>query len=303
MILFILLAAVTTVSLYVDFKFHKWDHEMTLKESALWSGFWVGVGVLFGLVVWLTMGQESMALYYSGYVMEKALSIDNLVVFIAIFAYFKIQDSYTKHKILMYGLIGAIVFRAIFIVLGTTIANSSPWILFVFGIVVAATAIMMIKGGDEDEEVNYDDKWFVKAVKKVYPVITDKNPTTFFKRVDGKTWVTPLFLCLVAIEVSDILFSFDSVPAVIGITQEPILVYSAVIMAILGLRALYFILGSLMNHLTRLDFFVAIVLFFIAAKLLLTPFGIHFDPVTSLCIVVALLAAGVVVSLIYPKSE
>lgn len=303
MILFILLAAVTTVSLYVDFKFHKWDHEMTLKESALWSGFWVGVGVLFGLVVWLTMGQESMALYYSGYVMEKALSIDNLVVFIAIFAYFKIQDSYTKHKILMYGLIGAIVFRAIFIVLGTTIANSSPWILFVFGIVVAATAIMMIKGGDEDEEVNYDDKWFVKAVKKVYPVSTDKNPTTFFKRVDGKTWVTPLFLCLVAIEVSDILFSFDSVPAVIGITQEPILVYSAVIMAILGLRALYFILGSLMNHLTRLDFFVAIVLFFIAAKLLLTPFGIHFDPVTSLCIVVALLAAGVIVSLVYPKPE
>lgn len=303
MILFILLAAVTTVSLYVDFKFHKWDHEMTLKESALWSGFWVGVGVLFGLVVWLTMGQESMALYYSGYVMEKALSIDNLVVFIAIFTYFKIQDSYTKHKILMYGLIGAIVFRAIFIVLGTTIANSSPWILFVFGIVVAATAIMMIKGGDEDEEVNYDDKWFVKAVKKVYPVSTDKNPTTFFKKVNGKTWVTPLFLCLVAIEVSDILFSFDSVPAVIGITQEPILVYSAVIMAILGLRALYFILGSLMNHLTRLDFFVAIVLFFIAAKLLLTPFGIHFDPVTSLCIVVALLAAGVIVSLVYQKPE
>lgn len=276
---------------------------MTLKESALWSGFWVGVGILFGLVVWFVMGQESMALYYSGYVMEKALSIDNLVVFIAIFTYFKIQDSYTKHKILMYGLIGAVVFRAIFIVLGTSIANASPWILFVFGVVVAATAIMMLKGGDEDEEVNYDDKWFVKAVKKLYPICTEKNPNSFFKKINGKTFVTPLFLCLVAIEVSDILFSFDSVPAVIGITQEPILVYSAVIMAILGLRALYFILGSLMNHLTRLDFFVAIILFFIAAKLMLTPFGVHFDPITSLCIVVALLFSGVVVSFVYPKPE
>lgn len=303
MILFLLLAVVTTVSLYVDFHYHKWDHEMTLKESALWSGFWVGVGILFGLVVWFVMGQESMALYYSGYVMEKALSIDNLVVFIAIFTYFKIQDSYTKHKILMYGLIGAVVFRAIFIVLGTSIANASPWILFVFGVVVAATAIMMLKGGDEDEEVNYDDKWFVKAVKKLYPICTEKNPNSFFKKINGKTFVTPLFLCLVAIEVSDILFSFDSVPAVIGITQEPILVYSAVIMAILGLRALYFILGSLMNHLTRLDFFVAIILFFIAAKLMLTPFGVHFDPITSLCIVVALLFSGVVVSFVYPKPE
>lgn len=303
MILIALLAAVTTVSLYIDFHYHKWDHEMTLKESALWSAFWVAVGISFGLIVWLTMGQESVALYYSGYVMEKALSIDNLVVFIAIFSYFKINDSYTKHKILMYGLIGAIVFRAIFIILGTSILGLGTWVMFVFGAIVAMTAVMMLKGGDDDEEVNYEDKWFVKVVKKVYPVCTDKAPTTFFKKISGKVFVTPLLLCLVAIEVSDIIFSFDSVPAVIGITQEPVLVYSAVIMAVLGLRALYFILGALMNKLTRLDFFVAIILFFIAAKLMLSPLGFHLDPITSLCIVVSLLASGVIVSLVYPKSE
>ena len=301
--LYLALAGVLVVSVLIDFFGHKDGHEMSFKESTLWSLFWVSMGVALGGFIYWDYGSVAASEYFAGYAMEKALSIDNLMVFMAIFTYFNIKDSAREHKILLWGIAGALVFRGIFVAVGTEIFHAFWWVEILFGLLViySAKAILFSGGGDE-EEPDYEKAWYVKAIKKLYPVDTRTGVRHFFTRVNGVKHITPLLLCLVTIELSDIVFSFDSVPAVIGVTKEPPLVYSAMIMAVLGLRALFFVLGSLMKHLTRLDFFVGIILVFVGMKLVLSHW-IQIDAISSLCTVLGLLAAGVVVSFIYPKKD
>lgn len=297
--IYIAMAMVISVSIFFDFVGHGNKKEMAFRESCMWSVFWVGIGIAFGIIVWLLMGTTSMVHYYSGYVMEKVLSIDNLVVFIAIFSYFGIKDAHTKHRILLWGIAGALVFRGIFVSLGTSLFNLHPLVQVVFGLIVLWSAYAILKGGgDEEEVVNYDDKWFIKMVKKFYPVYTGTSSgDCFFHFVNGIKYVTPVFLCMVAIEFSDIMFSFDSVPAVISITEEPTLVYAAIIMAILGLRALFFILDTLIKKLSELETYVGYVLIFVGLKLIASTVGLHVNPILSLIIVLSLLGMGVIKSL------
>lgn len=301
--LYVALGVTLVLSIAVDFFGHKDGKEQSLKQSVLWSLFWIATAVGLGGYIYLVYGATPASEYFSGYAMEKALSIDNLMVFTAIFAFFGIKDSAREHKILLWGIAGALVFRGIFVAAGTALFNLHWSVQVFFGLLVIFSAYALIKGGDEDEEVNYDDKAYIRFVKKFYSVDTTPNSSSFFTVRNGVRCVTPLFLCLVTIELSDIMFSFDSVPAVIGITKEPPLVYAAMIMAILGLRALFFVLGSLMKHLTRLDLFVALILVFVGAKLIGHPFGFEIEAIHSLYVVLGLLISGVLVSLAFPKKE
>lgn len=305
--IYIALAVVLIVSIFVDFRGHKDGHEMSFKESSLWSLFWIGMGVLLGGFIYWDYGSVAASEYFAGYAMEKALSIDNLMVFVAIFTFFGVKSSSLQHKILLWGIAGALIFRGIFVGVGSALFHLHWSVQVIFGAFVIWSARGIFGLGDDDEkETNFDDKWFVKLTKKIYPVDTSSQSDKFFTRINGVRHITPLLLCLVAIEFSDVLFSFDSVPAVIAVTKEPPLVYAAMIMAVLGLRALFFVLGSLMKHLTRLGTFVGIILVFIGAKLIVAavPF-LHFelDPITSLYVVLGLLVAGVVASYVYPKKE
>lgn len=326
--------AVVAVSVYLDLFAHKKSTEISLRDAAGWSVFWVSLALLFYGYLWLRFDKSWADLYLAGYALEKSLSVDNLMVFMAIFASFSIRGI-LQHRILYYGIIGALVFRAVFVVIGTGLFLASPWVGFVFAAFVIWSAIKMLQQPDDDEEIeDYSNHWSVRLTGKLIPVYTKLHLDRFFvrhreifegadseavgnagKSAGGVTragvlYATPAFLCLMAIETSDIAFAFDSVPAVIAVTQEPLLVYAAMIFAILGLRSLYFVLAALTKYLVHLEKAVIGLLFFIGAKMALQSWnhavsdtGIHISPGWSLAIVLGMLALGVIASLVFPGKE
>lgn len=289
------LAIVGVVSLIIDMVGH--GKTMSTKQAFMWSFFWVAIGLGFGGIIYALEGGTAASEYYAGYLMEKSLSFDNLMVFYAIFTFFGVASAYQMHKVLTYGILGAIIFRAIFVGVGAALFHLHWSIQILFGLVVIWSARSVLKG-DDDEKVDFDSKWYIRGVKKFYPVHTDTSATKFFTYVGGIRHITPLLLCVVAIELCDVIFSFDSVPAVIGVSKETPIIYSAMIMAILGLRALFFVVKTLIEKLVHLDKAVAVVLVFIGAKLILGALGYEIDPYTSLVIVFASLLAGVIASLV-----
>ncbi|MEO5366938.1 MAG: TerC/Alx family metal homeostasis membrane protein [Magnetococcus sp. WYHC-3] len=316
-----------TFSVMVDLFAHRNSKEITVSNAALWSGFWISLALAFYGYLWLRFDKQWADLYLAGVALEKSLSVDNLIVFMAIFASFGIKGG-LQHRILYWGIIGALVFRAIFVALGTGLFLLAPWIGFVFAAVVAWSGWKMLSAEEaEDEIVDYSEHWSVKLTGKLMPIFPRMHADRFFltqvivkdlARVDptiqvarnAALFATPAFLCLMAIETSDIMFAFDSVPAVIAVTQEPLLVYAAMIFAVLGLRSLYFVLAALTRYLVHLEKAVIALLFFIAFKLSLQSgehvFGwnfLHIGPNTSLLIVLGTLFAGVIASLIWPGSE
>lgn len=320
-----LFAVVVALSVYLDLFAHRKSTEISLRDAAGWSVFWIVLACLFYAYLRWEFDQKWADLYLTGYALEKALSVDNLIVFMAIFSSFSIKGV-LQHRILYYGIIGALVFRAIFVVIGTGLFMASPWVGFLFAGFVIWSAIQMLRSGDADEEIeDYSNHWSVRATGKLMPIYTKLHLNHFFVRNlelgkdadaaaitrKGVLYATPAFLCLMAIETSDIAFAFDSVPAVIAVTQEPLLVYAAMIFAILGLRSLYFILAALTRYLIYLEKAVISLLFFIGAKMALQAWnhaigdtGIHIPPNISLAVVLGILALGVVASLVFPgKAE
>ena len=321
---------VFVLSLIVDLVQHKGQHEVTVRNAAGWSVFWVALSLGFWGWIRYHHGPEWGSQFLTGYILEKTLSIDNLMVFIAIFKFFRIESG-LQHRILYYGILGAIVFRLIFVSIGSGfLLWAGHWAELIFGIFVAYAGVgMLMAGGDDkDEDPDYENMGLVRFVKKLYPVFPKLVGDRFF--VDRPTaeavaakdpsitlgagimkWITPAFVCLLVIEGSDVLFAFDSVPAVIAVTKEPLLVYTAMIFAILGLRSLYFILLVLTKYLAHLEKAVIVILFFIAAKMF-TAFAAHWfpslhdiiTPTQSMFVVLGTLALGVVASLIWPaKAE
>lgn len=306
----VVLVGVLLVSLYVDFFAHKDGHEIKIKEALLWSGFWVVLAVGFFAFLWLDYGKQWASLFLSGYVLEKSLSIDNLMVFMAIFASFGIRSTALQHKILLWGIAGAIVFRAVFVGAGSALFNLHWGVGALFGVIVAWSAWAIIKGGDEEEEVDYSKHWATRLVGKWFKVAPNLDGDKFFTVVNGIRYVTPALLCMVVIEFTDIVFSFDSVPAVIGVTQEPLLVYSAMLFAILGLRALYFVLSVAVKYLIHLEKAVAVVLVFVGGKLIYHAvnhkfhlFDFDISAMASLYVVLGTLGIGVAASLLFPEKE
>ncbi|MCP5419086.1 MAG: TerC/Alx family metal homeostasis membrane protein [Gammaproteobacteria bacterium] len=314
-------------SVYVDLHAHRKQTEISFKDASLWSLFWIALALTFYAYLWLRFDKKWADLYLTGYVLEKTLSVDNLMVFMAIFSSFAIKGI-LQHRILYWGIIGALIFRAIFVVIGTSLFFASAWVGFLFAAVVAWSGWkMLVSRSDEEEIHDYSNHWSVRMTEKLMPVfprlhldkffvtaaivkdLQDADPTLQVKKV-AAVLATPAFLCLMAIETSDVMFAFDSVPAVIAITQEPLLVYAAMIFAILGLRSLYFVLASLTRYLIHLDKAVIGLLFFIAAKLALQSWnhaigdtGIHISPNLSLIIVLGTLTLGVIASLVFREKE
>lgn len=303
----IIFAVVALGALIYDLKSHKVAKEVSLASAARWSVFYIALAVGFGGWIWFDHGAHAASLFFTGYTLEKVLSVDNLIVFTAVFSYFGIPEK-NRHRVLHYGIIGAIVFRLIFVALGTgSIAIFGRWAELIFGAIIAWTAVAMLRK-DDDKVIDYRQVWYIKFVNRFYPVYTESSDKFFESVLDNsygpRKYMTRLFMCLLAIEVSDILFAFDSVPAIIAVTQDPVIVYTAMIFAILGLRSLYFVLEALNRYLVHLEKAVIIVLFFIAAKLVAhASIGFKLHPTHSLIIVLGTLALGVVASLLFPQKE
>jgi tellurite resistance protein TerC len=317
--------SVIGVSLYLDLAAHKQTTDISVQDAMKWSIFWIALAIGFYGYLWLRFSKEWADLYLTGYVLEKSLSLDNLMVFMAIFSSFSIRNA-LQHSILYWGIIGALIFRAVFVMVGTGLFLASPWIGFVFAAFVAWSAIKMLQGGgDGDDEIeDYSHHWSVRLTGKLMPIYTKLHFDRFVLRHKeillnnfndsvtrkGFLYATPAFLCLMTIETSDIAFAFDSVPAVISVTQQPLLVYAAMIFAILGLRSLYFVLAALTKYLIHLEKAVIALLFFIAGKMALQSWnhtvgetGIHISTNVSLLIVLGTLALGVLASFIFPVNN
>jgi len=296
------------VALAIDLKAHGKDEPVSLKNATVWSIIWVMVSFGFAAFIMKEHGTEKASLFLSGYLLEKSLSVDNLFVFMAIFASFGIKDEY-QHRILYFGILGAIVLRFLFVAAGTSLLLLGEWVLAVFGIFVLWSAWKMYSaGGNDDDEIeDYTDHWSVRMTKNFFPIHPHRVGHNFFTTKDAKLHATPLFLCLVAVEISDVMFAFDSVPAVIAITQEPFLVYTSNIFAILGLRSMYFLLAAAKRYLCHLEKAVIAILVFIGIKMLLgvseSLHGIHISANASLVVVMGLLTLGMASSVIFPEKS
>ncbi len=308
------------IALLIDFFAHKNDEKISLKSAILWSIFWVVVSFLFGGYIYAYYGGEMAWLFFTGYALEKALSVDNLFVMMAIFAWFKVPDIY-RHRVLYFGVLGAIVFRFIFVAIGTGLLSFGSWVEIIFALIIAWTAIVMLRSGDgdSDECEDYSQHFAYRAVYRIFPVYPKLFGHNFFinkKEAVGlglniPKWLiaTPLFLCLVVVEFSDVAFAFDSVPAVIAVSREPLIIYSAMIFAILGLRSLYFVINALREYLVHLEKAVIFLLFFISAKLILNAtaqifgHGFEINAQISLIVVLVILTIGVLASLIFKEKE
>ncbi len=315
-------------AIVIDLYMHREDKKISLKSAIMWSIFWVIVAFLFAAYLYARHGLEVASLFVTGYALEKVLSVDNLFVIMAIFSWFSVPDIY-RHRVLYWGVVGAIVFRGIFVGIGTSLLALGPWVEVVFALMVAWTAVMMLKSGGDTEEIeDYSQHLAYRAVKRLFPVWSKIKGHAFLlnqadvdeelakpqnadiqvgRTIKARYYATPLLLCLAVVELSDIMFAFDSVPAVIAVSKEPLIVYSAMMFAILGLRTLYFVLEAMKKYLVHLEKAVIVLLFFIAAKLGLNATSHIFNhdytisAITSLIVVVVVLSIGVFSSFIFPE--
>ncbi|MBT1868411.1 tellurium resistance membrane protein TerC [Enterobacter mori] len=323
----IVFIALSVGAIFIDLFMHRDDKSISLKSAALWSLFWVVVAMAFAGFLYIHHGAEVASLFVTGYALEKVLSVDNLFVMMAIFSWFAVPDRY-RHRVLYWGIIGAIVFRGIFVAIGTSLLSLGPYVEVVFAIIVAWTAVMMLKSADDDDEIeDYSQHLAYRMVTRFFPVWPKLKGHAFLlnqKEVDAELtkpensdvsigrgkkaalYATPLFLCVAVVELSDVMFAFDSVPAIIAVSREPLIVYSAMMFAILGLRTLYFVLEALKQYLVHLEKAVIVLLFFIAAKLGLNAtdhiwhHGYSITATTSLYVVLSVLALGIVASVTFP---
>lgn len=282
---------------------HKEDREMGISESLKLSAFYIGIALVFGLWVWVQKGAESGMQYYTGFFIEKALSIDNVFVISLIFTYFAIPRKY-QYRALLWGIIAVIILRGVMIAAGAAIVQEYYWVLYIFAAFLIATGVKMLFSGDQEMDVAKNP--VVKFISKHMRVTKELHDQHFFVKVpDEKTGkmvraATPLFLALVIINLADLVFAVDSVPAIFAITTDTFIVYTSNIMAILGLRALYFALAAMVHRFQYLKYALALVLVFIGAKIFVSDFlmqGDKFPPVISLAVTFALILGGIFYSL------
>lgn len=279
--------------------FNRKAHAISLKEAVVWSILWTILALLFNLGIYWYAGTTPALEFFTGYLVERALSFDNIFVFVLIFSYFGVPPHY-HHRALFWGVIGALVTRALFIGTGVALISHFEWILYIFGVILVISGWKMMR--DKDIEVHPDRNIFIRAARKVFPVETGYETGRFFLRKEGVLHCTSLFLVLLTIESTDIVFAVDSIPAVFGVTQDPFIVFSSNIFAILGLRATYFLLAGVMESFHYLSHGLSLVLIFIGLKMLLEDF-VHIPIALSLSVVMGILTVAVIASLVRKRRE
>jgi tellurite resistance protein TerC len=289
--------------------FNRKNHEVKIKEALIWSGVWVSLALIFNLGLYYfyspppgTTSAESALEFLTGYVIEKSLSVDNIFVFVLIFSYFKVPAIY-QHKVLFWGIIGALVLRAIFIFAGITLINHFSWIIYVFGFFLIYTGIKLVT--QKEKEIHPEKNPLLKLFKRFFRVSNSYDNGNFFTIDNGRKVATPLFVVLIMVETTDVIFAVDSIPAILAITQDPFIVYSSNVFAILGLRSLYFALAGLVKMFHYLHYGLAAILVLVGAKMVINHYFAAkvISTELSLGLIVSILAASVITSLLRSKSE
>lgn len=292
---------IVLAALFIDLAvLNKHHGKVNMKEAALMVCAWISLALLFGGAIWLVEGPRHALEFYTGYVLEYSLSVDNMFVFIMIFGYFAIPHE-LQPKALLWGILGAVILRFMFIFLGVQLISLFSWTIYVFGALLIFTAAKMLLQ-KEDDDFDPSQSFILKLLKKVMPIKTDYHGENFFVLENAKRMATPLLAAVMVIEMSDLIFAVDSIPAVLSITQDTFLVYSSNIFAIIGLRSLYFLLSGMAGKFPYLKYGISVILFFVGVKMLLS----HFFPipiVASLGVIVGILALSILASKIFPPKE
>jgi tellurite resistance protein TerC len=272
--------------------FHRKAHSVSIKEATAWSIVWVSLAMIFNLGIYFTWGEEKALEFFTGYVIEKSLSVDNLFVFLMIFQYFSTPAEY-QHRVLFWGILGALILRAIFIAAGSALLTQFHWMIYVFGAFLVFTGIKMFLQGDEKLEPNRNP--VVRLFERWVPMTREYHGQRFMIRTNGQTRATLLLLVLIVIETTDVIFAVDSIPAIFAVTQDSFIVYTSNVFAILGLRSLYFMLAGVMQMFVYLKFGLSLVLCFVGAKMLLS--DIYKIPIgASLAVIGTILLLSIVAS-------
>ena len=291
--LWITVVVVILGMLALDLRAHRGERVISLREAGVWSAVWVSLGLGFGLVVWRMFGSEAAGEYYAGYVIEKSLAVDNVFVFALIFAAFAVPRAY-QHRVLFYGVLGALVMRAVLIAAGAALVDRFAWILYAFGGLLVATGIQMYRHRNTHPDPAQHP--VLRLTRRVIPSTPSWHGTKLWVKDNGRWLATPLFTVLVIVETTDLIFAVDSIPAIFAVTQEPFLVFASNAFAILGLRALYFLLADLMHRFVYLKVGLAAVLVFVGVKMLLL--DVYKIPITiSLGVIGAAVLGSVAASL------
>jgi tellurite resistance protein TerC len=296
--------AVIVIMLAIDLLAHRGAHIIKFKEAAIWSAVWVGISLVFAAVIFFTLGADPAIDFTTAWLLEKSLSVDNLFVFALIFGYFQVPREY-QHRVLFYGVIGALIFRGIFLALGVAIVSTFTAVLFVFGAVLIYSAWKLLK--DDDDTIDPGKSFAVRLLRKLIPVSDEYRGTKFFYKEAGKRIATPLLAVVVAIEAADLVFAVDSVPAVLAVSDNTFIIYASNAFAILGLRALYFLLAGMLKKFHYLGKGLAFILAFIGVKLFLqaghkviSTSIPEIPSLVSLGVIVAALAISIIASLRNP---
>jgi tellurite resistance protein TerC len=301
-ILFGIFAVIIIIFLVLDLGlFHKQAHKITTKSALYQSIFWVLISTMFGFFIYKydDSGSVGAVEYFSAYLTEYALSVDNIFVILLILKYFKVKEEY-YHKTLFWGILGAIVFRGFFIFVGAFLIHKFHWILYVFGVFLIYSGVR-IYFEDGDEKIEPDKNPIMRFCRKYLPMTNDDHDGKFVVREAGKLFFTPLFLVIVLIETTDLIFAVDSIPAAFAITQNEFLIYTSNIFAVMGLRAMFFLLAGIIDKFYLLQKGLSIILFFIGAKMLLEIFDIHVGVYTSFSVIIATLTLSIILSIMVPR--
>lgn len=282
------------------FVFNKGNKVVTTKSALKWSAFWVGLALAFNVFVYFWKGQEAAELFFTGYIIEESLSVDNLFVFMLIFSYFRVPAEYQR-KVLFWGIIGALVLRGLFIIVGIELIEHFDWLLYILGVFLIYTGVKMLFSSDDDE-IDPENNIILKLTNKLIRVTKNYEGDKFFIRKEGILYATPLFIVVLIVESTDVVFAVDSIPTILGITTDTFIVYTSNVFALLGLRSLYFALSSVIKLFHYINYGLAVILSFVGFKLLIHawyPIPHKF----ALSFVVLALGLSILASWLFPKTE
>jgi tellurite resistance protein TerC len=293
--LWLAFVAIVVVLLLLDlFVFHREAHEISMREAGISSAFWIAVGLAFGLIVLWQLGGSAATQYYTGYVIEKSLSVDNVFVWAVILSYFAVPRAF-QHRVLFWGVFGALVLRAVFIFAGIALLERLEWIIFLFGAFLLFTAVRVAR--HDEREIHPEQNPVLRLMRRFVPVTADFHGARFTIVQNARRFATPMLVVLVLVEATDVVFAIDSIPAILAISRSQFIVFSSNAFAILGLRALYFLLAGARDKLVHLNKGLGVLLFYVGVKMILSGFEIHIPTLLSLGIIAAVLTATVVWSL------